>query len=93
MKLDYLESFQDFDSSIKSSYIKHFEISEVGSFLAIATHQKIDSSNAPINSAIYKWENDARWTLYQNIETFEAQAIDFIVANGVPLLIVANMGG
>ena len=92
-KLDYLESFQDFDSSVKSSYIKHFEISEVGSFLAIATHQKIDSSNAPVNSPIYKWEDDARWTLYQNIETFEAQAIDFIVANGVPLLIVANMGG
>ena len=90
--MNYLESFQDFGSSVKSSYIKHFEINEVGSFLAIATHQEIENNNAPVNSAIYKWD-DTRWTLHQYIKTFEAQAIDFIVANGAPLLIVANMAG
>ena len=90
--MNYLESFQDFDLSLKSSYIKHFEINEVGSFLAIATHQETDSNNGPVDSAIYKWD-DTRWKLHQYIKTFEAQAIDFIVANGNPLLIVANMAG
>lgn len=90
--MNYLELFQEFGSSIKSSYIKHFEISGAGSFLAIATHQEADSNNAPVNSAIYKWDN-TRWIFYQYIKTFEAQAIDFIVATGTPLLIVANMAG
>ena len=92
-KLNYLELFQDLGPSIKSSYIKPFEISGVGSFLAVATHQDSDSNNnAPVNSPIYKWDK-TRWMFYQSIETFEAQAIDFIVATGNPLLIVANMAG
>lgn len=90
--MNYLELFQDFGSSVASSYIKYFEISGVGSFLAVATHQEPDSNNAPVNSAIYKWDG-TRWIFYQNIETFEAQAIDFLVATGTPLLIVANMAG
>ena len=91
-KLNYLELFQDLGPSVKSSYIKPFEISGVGSFLVVATHQDTDSNNAPVNSPIYKW-GKTRWMFYQNIETFEAQAIDFIVATGTPLLIVANMAG
>ena len=90
--MNYLELFQDLSPSIKSSYIKHFEINGVGSFLAVATYQDINNDNVPVNSSIYKWD-DTRWRLYQNIETYEAQAIDFIVAGSIPLVIIANMGG
>ena len=91
-ELNYLELFQDFDSSIKASYMKYFEINGVGSFLAIATHQDPDSSNVPVNSAIYKWD-DTRWIFHQDVQTFEAQAVDFLMATGTPLLVVANMAG
>lgn len=91
--MNYLELFQDFSLSIKSSYIKYFEIIGVGSFLAIATYQDdANHNNVPVNSAIYKWDN-TRWNFYQNIKTFEAQAIDFLMATDTPLLIVANMAG
>lgn len=72
--------------------MKYFEISGVGSFLAVATYQDPESNNVPVDSVIYKWD-DTKWMFYQNIKTLVAQAIDFTVATGTPLLIVANMAG
>ena len=76
----------DFDPPIKSTHVIQFVIDGVGSFLAITTY---NDTNSLIMISI-----NGRWEFFQNIATYDAQAVEFALASpNTPLIIVANKAG
>ncbi|RXN28063.1 thrombospondin-type laminin G domain and EAR repeat-containing -like protein [Labeo rohita] len=82
-KLDYVEDHQDLFTNSETFDIEVFHIPSVGLFMATANRDSI------IGSGIYRW-TDGRFERYQNISTYDAQALQYFTVGKKKFLIVAN---
>ncbi|KAK3569437.1 hypothetical protein QTP86_030069 [Hemibagrus guttatus] len=82
-KLDYVEDHQDIFTISETFDIEVFHLPSLGLFIATANR---DSS---YGSAIYRWTN-GRFELFQNINTYAAQAWKFFTVGKKRFLVVAN---
>ncbi|TSR51427.1 Thrombospondin-type laminin G domain and EAR repeat-containing protein [Bagarius yarrelli] len=85
-KLDYLEDHQDIFTNSETFDIEVFHLPSLGLFIATANR---DSN---YGSAIYRWV-DGRFQLFQNINTYDAQAWKFFTVGKKRFLVVANSRG